>query len=459
MRHSEQLPLSPAWISHRHAQELSVISSILDNIPELGCLVEQDLLQGLKVPKTGARGLSGDQVLRILVAKMLTGESYRDLEFRLNDSVTYRAFCRLDFAGLAPSYQTLRENISKIRPQTLEVLNQCIVKRALELKPGMASKVMLDTTVAEVNIHAPTDSSLLFDAVRILSRLLKKTEELVGFKDYSNHTKVAKRRLLRIQSAKPKETQVRETAYRELLTVTEEMVSYSELALVTLLCLQDTMQDDVRNSRGYMRFTKLITQLTHFIALATRVISQTERRVFHNETVPATEKVVSLVEPHADVIRKDNRNTLYGHKVAVSTTSSGLVLDVAISKGNPADATLALPIAHRLKHHYGLIPDAITMDGAFASKNNLESLKSLGINNVCFAKKRGIDVLDMVTNNQMYRTLRNLRAGVESIISRLKRVFWLVRYMWKGDAGYISYIHGGVLAANLLIMAQTILRQ
>jgi IS5 family transposase len=110
MRRHEQLSLEQPYIEHSHSKELATISQILSVHPAIAELVGQDLIRDVTFPHTGARGMSGDQVLRVLLLKQMNGFSYRELEFHLADSVTYRTFCR--FGALEPTPTRLTPPIS-----------------------------------------------------------------------------------------------------------------------------------------------------------------------------------------------------------------------------------------------------------------------------------------------------------------------------------------------------------
>ena len=199
---------------------------------------------------------------------------------------------------------------------------------------------------------------------------------------------------------------------------------------------------------------RLHRKLTEMLPRVEQVIAQATRRVLHGEGVPATEKLVSLFEAHTDVIVKDRRDTYYGHKIFLTGGASGLILDCAIPKGNPADATWTVPMLQRQGVLFGRPPRQASFDGGFASADNLAAAKALPVRDVCFSKKRGLAVLEMVKSSWVYRKLRDFRAGIESGISLLKRVFGLARCIWKGAAGFHAYVRTAVLAANLLTLAR-----
>jgi IS5 family transposase len=365
------------------------------------------------------------------------------LAFHLADSVSYRTFCRVSGFGPAPSKSALAANLRRVRPQTLATLNALLVTSDAARTVETGRIVRIDSTVVPVAIHPPTDSSLLLDGVRVLLRLLRQSEHLAGFTAYHRHLKRAKRRALAIQHLAPQATGPRRAAYRELLGLTQATADYASYALAHIAELPPT--------RALRRLHHALAQMLPRVEHA---IAQTARRVLHGETVPAAEKLVSLFEAHTDVIVKDRRDTYYGHKIFLAGGASGLILDCAIPKGNPTDSAWTVPMLRRQGTLFGRPPRQASFDGGFASAANLAAAKALPVRDVCFSKKRGLAVLDMVKSSWVYRKLRDFRAGIESAISLLKRVFGLARCVWKGAAGFHAYVHTAVLAANLLTLAR-----
>jgi transposase, IS5 family len=448
MRHtSPQLPLMTPWIAHPHADELAAMSALLDEQPALARLVQQDLDAGCpKNARTGRRGLTGEQTVRVLVVRQLTGWTYAELAFHLADSATYRAFCRIGALMKAPSKSALAATVDRVGPATLAAMNDQLVTSGAARAVEPACTVRMDATVVPVAIHHPTDSTLLLDAVRVLDRLLCRMQAVTGFTAYHRHVKRVKRRAIEIQHLAPQATRRRRACYRELLDLTQATVSYAACALAHGDCLPAAAR-----TRTHRDVREAITALLPLVA---QVMDQTERRVFQNEPVPADEKLVSLFEAHADVLVKDRRDTYYGHKIFLTTGRSGLILDCAIPKGNPADSTWTVPLVRRQQRLFGRAPRQASFDGAFASQDNLADSKALGVEDVCFAKRRGLAVLDMVRSAWVYDKLRRFRAGIESGISLLKRVFGLARCIWKGASGFHAYVRTAVLAANLRLLAR-----
>lgn len=440
-----QLRVVPAAVSHGHAEEMETISDLLDQRPEAVDGVHADLVEGLKHPETGRPGMTAEQVLRAIIVRQMNGFSYEQLAFHLEDSATYRRFCRIGFADKPPSADTLQRNIKKVRAETLEAFNKLLMQLAGENGIEDGAKIRADCTVTETNIHEPTDSSLLDDCVRVLARILKRAAELASF-PFTDHHRRARRRAIAILNAARKKK--RKPLYRDLIKLTEKTVRYATTAAVAL---DNYSGGDPLEAAGAMA---LAEELRHYIDLAERVLDQTRRRVLQDESVPARDKIVSIFEPHTDIIRKDRRDTYYGHKLCLSSGASGLITDCVVLDGNPADATLAVQVVQRHQSIFGQVPRQMAYDGGFSSKANLAEIKALGVQDVAFSKGRGLEILDMVKSIWLYRQLKNFRAGIEAGISWLKRVFGLDRCRWRSLPSFKSYVWSGVITANLLVLAR-----
>ena len=180
------------------------------------------------------------------------------------------------------------------------------------------------------------------------------------------------------------------------------------------------------------------------------MVVQCARRVLLEENVSAGEKIVSLFEPHTDIVRKGGRETRYGHKINLATGGSGLVLDVVVESGNPADSARCLPMLRRHRAHYGNPPTHAAFDGGYASRANLEGAREMGVAHAVFSKRRGLKKENMAPSPWLFERLRRFRAGVEAGISRLKRCFGLGRCRWRGLARFRAWVHAAVFAHNLV---------
>jgi IS5 family transposase len=421
------------------------VRAILDAHPEFATWVQADLLAGGIAADRGRNGMSGEQVLRVLVIKQANGFSYEQLAFHLADSQSYRAFCLIGLAEKPPKKSTLQRNIKLVRPETLERVNRALVRYAQEHGIEDGKRLRGDSTVIEAAIHEPTDSRLLVDCVRVLTRRLREAREYVAL-DYTNHLRRAKRRQLAIQHAAKADQRV--PLYRDLVKVSESTVASARTAV-----------EKLENGYPAEAFQQpelgaLRDALNHFVALAEKVLDQTRRRVFSGETVPAQQKIVSIFEPHTDIIRKDRRDTLYGHKVFLTAGASGLIVDCVVERGNPTDSTKAVTLTKRAIKALGTKPEQVVFDGGFSSRNNLDEIKALGIRDVVFSKSPGIAIKEMIKRTWLYQRLRHFRAGIEGIISFLKRSFGWDRCAWRSYGSFRAYTWGSVLAANLVMLAR-----
>lgn len=439
-----QQPLLLAYGSHPRARELAALDQLIEHNPELVELVAKGLLTRPKVSnEVGRPGMSGEQILRFGIVRVLEACTFDDLEFLLSDSVSYRRFCRIGFGEKGPSASALQENLRGVESDAWKSINDAVVRMAKELGVEGGKKVRVDCTVTESNIHPPDDAAQLFDVVRVLQRLLRKAEKLrTGIRVHSR-TKRAKRRRLEILNKTDDE---RKAAYRDLLRVADEMLGWSRAAVGLL---RAGAQPDDPASR-------LAETIENFVGLGERVINQTRRRVIDGEKVPAQEKVLSVFEPHTDIIIKDRREVLYGHKLLIATGASGLVFHIEVLKGNPADSTLVGPALDSVESALGSMPEQAAFDGGFASREGLALAKEKGVKDVCFSKRRGMAIADMARSTKVYRALWRFRAGVEAGISLLKRCFGLDRCHWKGEDGFHAYVQSSVVAFNLVLLARAL---
>lgn len=437
-----QLPLCPTEAQHPRATELLEMSQLLDAMEAPLVAIRHDLAGCRKVSvKKGREGLSSEQVLRIGLVKQLFDFSYDELAFHLEDSLQLRAFCRLSPSSPPPKRSALQANIGAIRAKTWLAVNEAIVFEARRRKVEDGRWMRTDATVVESNIHHPLDSALLNDCVRVLTRIMSRAKDDFGT-TACNHARRAKRRSVAILHAGTMERRL--PLYKDLLMVTKWTLSYAEKAKVEL------------ESIGAEAVCRAAS-LSHFLPLVRKVIDQTERRVLRGEQVPAAEKLVSIFEPHTDIIRKDRRETHYGHKVTLSTGRSGLVLDVVVEDGNPADSTLAIRSTQRHADLFGKPPERAAFDGGFASRNNLREIKAAGTTEVCFSKPAGVALEEMTTTRSIRRALKRFRAGIEAGISFLKRSFGWSRVTWRGLQHFHAYVSCSAVAHNLLVFARALI--
>jgi len=445
-KRSPQLSVFHALAATEIGKELASISLIIDETAQMLDPIYQDLV-GLRQTDNGRTGMTAEQVLRCAILKQYRNLSYEELAFHLSDSVTFRTFARLE-RKQRPSASTLQENIKSLREETWEAVNRAIIANAAKTGIEKGRTVRIDSTAIECDIHYPTDSVLIQDAVRAITRLLIEGKTLLPTPGYNfcDHRRVVKKRVLKIKDSR-KET-VRRACYKDLLDFAEQVRGYGESAVAVLGGFKSPDPEHMIHARI------LVEKLERALGLLSRIIDQTRRRVINGQKVPASEKIVSFFECHADIIEKGNRETTYGHKVFLTGGESGLIVDCLIERGNPADSSMFVPLMDRQKEIYGRYPRQVAGDGGFASETNLQAGKYNGIKDIAFAKRKGISILEMVKSTWVYKKLRNFRAGIEANISVLKRAFGLFRSTWSGWHGFVRCVRSAIAAYNLLVLGR-----
>lgn len=429
-----QTSLFDFYCRHQRGEFFEHLSSLLDGHPRVLKLIEADLLSQ-RARATGRKGLSVESVLRCVLLKQINGVSYEQLSFLLADSHTYRAFARLD-RDCYPSAAALCTNIRRLRPATLKAVFEHLAIKAHSEGVLDTEWMRLDSTVVKSNIAEPSDSRLLDDGIRVLSRLIAKSKERTGVKlRLTDYRKPARQLAAAIFYGKKAE---KVPLYDQLVELAQRVIKQTDRAIAHV-----QVNSDEAMSGGW------VSEVNHYRHLLDRVIFQTQRRVFNEETVPATEKIVSLFEPHTDIIVKASRGVEYGHKVNLSTDKQGTITNVLIEQGNPRDSERFIPLLDEHKRLYGCLPDTTVADGCYASHDNVDSAKAMGIKRVAFHKKNGIGLSAMGIKGKTLKKLKDFRAGIEGNISELKRAFGAGKAMWKGEDGFMAFVWASVISYNL----------
>jgi len=428
-------------------------------LAQMGVLLNDDVLfqqvrgdLAQRFPRTETDGRPStpvEVVLRMLVVKHLYGWSYEQTEQWVNDSLVLRQFCRV-YLETVPDDTTLIRWANLIQPETLHRLLDHVVQLARSLQVTRGRKLRTDGTVVETNIHHPTDSTLLGDGVRVLSRTLKRAQGILreashlGCEAFRDRRRSARRQVRRItEAARRRGRQAGQTmqqAYRQLLRTTQAMVKQAQAVCATL------------QQQGNQKADRLYDTLAHYLPLVEQVIQQTARRVLEGEAVPAAEKVLSLFEPHTAIIRKGKaqRPTEFGRMVWLDEVEGGLISRYEVLAGNPADAEQLKPsLAHHLEVFRGP-PRLLTGDRSLHSAENEQYARSQGVKQVALPKPGAKSPQRQAYEKQpWFRLARRWRSGIEGRISLLKRRHQLRRCLYHGELGMERWVGWGVIAHNL----------
>jgi IS5 family transposase len=435
---------------------LSGLDGLLDD-DDLFARVKADLAR--RSPKSltrGRRATPVEVILRTLVVRRLYDWTYAETEQFVGDSLVLRQFCRLYLAP-CPDDTTLIRWAQLIGPTTLEQIHERVVLLARQLTVTRGRKRRTDGTVVATMIHHPTDSSLLADGVRVLSRLVGRAKTLLGnpaqagralFRD---RTRSARRWARQIAAS----TRQRGEAARE-----QRSVAYERLVAITAASLQQANTVIRRLSEPTRRAATTVQRgLQQFVPLVEQVVEQACRRIFGDESVPAAEKVVSLFEPHTQIIRrgKVNQPTEFGRKVWLDEVDGGIISRYAVLAGNPADASQVAPtLAHHLRL-FGRPPNLFAGDRGVATAANEVTARQLAVRQVALPQAGAVSTQRRTYERQRwFRRAQRFRAGAEGRISVLKRRGHLGRCRDHGAAGFARWIGWGVITANLTTIARTV---
>ena len=430
--------------------ELAAIDNVLDDDVLFG-MIRDDLAQ--RYPKTltaGRKSTPVEVILRMLAVKHLYALSYEQTEQQVADSLVLRQFCRVYLLAV-PDHTTLCKWAKLIRPETLETFNERILALAIESKLTRGRKLRMDGTVAETTIHHPTDSSLLADGVRVLGRTLTRAKQILSTKTalsketFRNRTRSAKRAARQIAHLSRRGRAQLKAPYQRLMRASQATIRQAEQVLIEL-------QTNAAEA-GH----ELIETLQTFLPRAEQVLDQARRRVINGDSVPAAEKLVSIFEPHTDIIRrgKPNRDTEFGHKVWLGEVEGGFVSQYRVLNGNPADDAQWQPTLERHIQQFNHPPRQASADRGVHSAANEALAAKLGVKRVILPKPgRKSEARRNHERQPWFWRGRCFHAGVEGRISVIKRKYGLDRCRNRGRAGFERWVGWSVIANNLTMMGQ-----
>jgi IS5 family transposase len=408
---------------------------------------------------TGRRSTPVEALIRLQAVRRLYRWSYRQVRVQVKGSLALRQFTRV-YGHAVPSHGTLNDWECALKPATVRLINQRVVELAVEYGATEGKKLRTDGTVTETNIHYPTDSSLLEDSVRVLGRMLSAGRELVGEQPdapkslFVNHTRSVRRLAREIARAARKKgadfTPKMRKLYRKLLKTTQATLDHARQAMPVI------------RRYGGLAGEGLADSLQHYLPLVEQVIDQARRRVVQSEQVPATEKLVSLFEPHTAIIKRGKpapRDTEFGRKIMLDEVDGGIIADYRILSGNPPEANQfqdSLDNHQTLFHHP---PDLATTDRGIASPDNEDAAQQAGVKQVALPRSGSLTPDRIEYERQKwFRLAQRFRAGVEGRISVLKRARQLDRCLDKGEAGFEKWVGWGCIVNNLVNVARFIIK-
>jgi IS5 family transposase len=439
---------------------LEAISKFLDSQHEMVERVRRDLVSGLKKPRKGRRGLTAPQVLRSLVLMRVKNWDYRELRERIADGVTLRQFTDF-YCDPVPKHDAFNRGFNRLTPQTLKAVNDLVVLAAVGLGLEDGAKLRVDTTVVETDIHHPTDNTLLWDVVRVVTRLvgrLAKALKMRRIKGFRDRRRSAHRRMYEIQRMTTRQRQERQTTiYRALIGIAEDVVASAKSALERTA----TMRGE--DLSAAVAIDAIRGEIAHYCGLGGRVIDQARRRVLNGEQVPNAEKIYSIFEPHTDLIKRGKVRTPveFGHKVFLAESAKGLITQYQVLKGNPTDEVHVAPSLKRHRRAFRRAPELYAGDRGFFSEQNVTACAQGAVKTVCIPQRGGSKnpQRQAYERSEAFKQGQRFRAGIEGRISVLMRGRGMKRCRAEGADRFTLFVGAAVLANNLMVLARLLTKR
>ena len=414
-------------------------------------------------PKSRGRlGTPAEVVLRLLVLKHIRNLSYAALEREVRANLVYRDFTRVG-SGKMPDAKTMGRWGLAIGPQVLRQIHDRMVKIAHDNGVVAGRRMRVDTTVVESNIHHPTDSTLLGDGVRVLTRTMKKITDIVGavgtkLRDRSRSVKLRLFEIARIARAKgPLNRDRLQQRYRRLLDTTSRVVGQAKR-------FSKDISDGVKRAADVLQqitLEGLRENLDRMIPLVRLVMHQTRARIFHGDT-HVEGKILSVFEPSTEVIRKGKvgKPNEFGKMIKLQEAENQIIVDYEVYARRPNDSDLLIPsiAAHQAK--LGRVPRLVATDAGFYSARNEAAAKAMGVKRVCIPNRSSKSIeRKREQKKRWFRNGQKWRTGCEGRISVVKRRNGLDRCRYKGDDGMQRWVGLGVISDNLVNIGRAMGKQ
>lgn len=440
---------------------LQHIDELLDQTPEIMNEVKVVFQNRRTNSKTSGRSSHpAEAILRLIILKHLKDWRLRDTVEEVKYNFAYRKFTRLYFEKV-PHYSILSRYENLIPESTIRKINEQIIKVAKEKGVSKGNKFRVDTTVVEANIHYPTDSTLLYDSIRVINRIIQTAKEagLAVGKITRNTTRQAKRRLLEIVKYACKRTEEKheiiKQPYRRLISLAKKVVK-NAANLKNNMIGQITEEISIETEA---LIGHLLEKLDRFVPRIKKVIHQATQRVLRDHKVSNAEKIISLFQPKSYVIRKGkiHKPVEFGQVVKIQEADGKIITDYEVLTSNAGDRELLLPSIQRHEELFGRPPRLVATDRGFYSEELEDKVANAGVKRVVMPKIGKKDAERTAYEKQRwFQQGHRFRAGSEGSISVLKRGHGMNRCLNKREDGFGSWIGWRVVARNLKVVAQSV---
>jgi IS5 family transposase len=416
-------------------------------------------------PKSRSRGRQAtpaEVVLRLMILKHVRNWSYYILEREVRANLVYRDFSRVGAAKM-PDAKTMGRWGRALGPQVVKRVHEQIVEIARTKEVIEGRRMRVDTTVTETNIHHPTDSSLLGDGVRVLTRTMKKITKLAGevgtkLRDRSRSVKLRVLDIARAARAKGPQSQEKlKRNYRQLLESTSRVVGQARQ-------FSKEIANGIKRSKDIVKqlaLEGLRQEIDTMTPRVKQVMKQTRARIFRGDT-RSDGKIFSLFEPSTEIIRKGKaaKPNEFGKMVKLQEAENQIIIDYEVYDQRPSDADLLVPSIEAHQAKLGRTPYLVAADAAFYSDKNEKAAKMKGVKRVCVPNRSTKSAeRKREQKKRWFRQGQKWRTGSEGRVSVTKRRHGLNRCRYKGDDGMKRWVGLGVIADNLINIGGTLAKR
>lgn len=407
--------------------------------------------QGERHEHSSTRGRSqtpAEMALRLLLLKHVRNWSFDVLEREVKMNLAYRDFTRVGL-GKVPDAKTLARIAQALGGEVMAKLHERLVQIAQSNKVMQGRKLRVDTTVVETNIHYPTDSSMLGDGARVLTRTMKQVEKQAGKlkRKVRNRMRSVSKRVIAIATAgryKGEEGErKRKKEYRDLLRLSRQILNDTKRVMA------EVDQMPARRKHGLRGLRDVLSTMSTRVR---QVVKQTKARIFQGLTqVPG--KLVSVFEPHSEIIRKGkaSKPTEFGKMVQLVEAENQIITHYDVFDERPSDRALLLGAVTEQQRKLGRVPQLVAADAGYYSQAQERAVADLGVKWVAIPNRNTRSAeRKKLEKSRWFKKAQAWRTGCEGRISVVKRRHGLRRCLYRGAEGMKRWVGLGVLADNLI---------
>jgi len=419
-------------------------------------LIGRDI-NGQTSAKRGREGMDYWHILVLAGVRLGCNYTYDQLQDLSENHIKLRAIMGLGSWDEHTEFKwrTIRDNVCRLSPQTIDEISRLFVEEGHKIDPEAIKNLRADSFVMESNIHYPTESSLIRDGLRKILEIcsvLAVGDSIVGWRQHHHLWKRVKklaREIDRIAGRKGPNyvTRMKET-YRELLQKAQSITQRARELCVTL-ALPNASAADVFGPNT----------LQAFIARTERVMDTATRRIVNNETVPNSDKLFSIFEPHTQLYKrgKAGEPIQFGRQILVFEDAAGFIVKSVMMKRDQCDSGVALEATKAVQTMFNNKVERLSFDRGFHSPENQIELSKL-IPHLCLPKPGSKQSLVQMTSAaEEFLEAQQNHPGVESAIGALQSGNGMERCRDRSELGFERYASLAILGRNMLTLGRMLI--